>query len=51
MASIGYPEETTALALEERSKLIKSRPTQKEFNIIAGTIGEVLGEAWQRLQR
>ena len=51
MVSIGYPEETTALALEERSKLIKSLRTQKEFDIIAGTIGEVLGEAWQRLQR
>jgi adenosylmethionine-8-amino-7-oxononanoate aminotransferase len=25
--------------------------TQKEFDIITGTIGEVLSEAWQRLQR
>jgi adenosylmethionine-8-amino-7-oxononanoate aminotransferase len=24
--------------------------TQKEFDVIAGTLGEVLSEAWQRLQ-
>jgi adenosylmethionine-8-amino-7-oxononanoate aminotransferase len=24
--------------------------TQKEFDIITGTLGEVLSEAWQRMQ-